>query len=86
MSFPQVNNAGSVTRGNIETCTVQDMDFMFNVHVRSVFTIIKRAMPHLKKSKGKQSQIFSIFKMLRDMTGEILYYTTIVNGQILEFM
>ena len=54
MSYDQVNNAGSGTTGNIETCTVQAMDLMFNVHVRSVFIITKHAMHHLKKSRGKQ--------------------------------
>ena len=36
----------------METSALTDLDFMFNNHVRSVFTIIKRAVPHLKKSKG----------------------------------
>ena len=48
-----MNNAGFMVTGKIDTCTVQHVDLMFSVHVRSVFMIIKRAMPHLKMSKGK---------------------------------
>ena len=48
-----MNNAGSGVHGNLEKCPVEDVDFMFSVHARSVFIITKRAMPHLKKTKGK---------------------------------
>ena len=48
----QVNNAGTAVGGNLDMCTVQDVESMFNTHVRSVFMITKRAIPHLKKTKG----------------------------------
>ena len=38
--------------GTLETTTLNDVDLMFNSHVKSVFSITKRAIPHLKKSKG----------------------------------
>ena len=51
----QVNNAGALVHGKIDTCTIENVDSMFGIHVRSVFMIIKRAMPHLKRSKGNYS-------------------------------
>ena len=47
-----MNNAGGSAVGTLETTTLNDVDLMFNNHVKSVFSITKRAMPHLKKSKG----------------------------------
>lgn len=47
-----VNNAGASKSGNIDMCEVQDLDFMYNLLLRSVFVLTKRAVPHLKKTKG----------------------------------
>ena len=48
----QVNNAGDFRGGNIDTATLEDVDYMFASHVRAVFVISKRAMPMLKVTKG----------------------------------
>ena len=54
-----MNNAGTSQQNTLETSAPTDLDFMFNTHVRSVFTITKRAMPHLKKSKGMYVTLYS---------------------------
>ena len=49
----KINNAGSGLNGNMDKCTVEDMDSMYNLHVRSTFVITKRALPYIEKAKGK---------------------------------
>ena len=36
----------------METCEIEDLDWCFNVLVRSVFMMTKAATPHLEKTKG----------------------------------
>ena len=47
-----VNNAGATRARNIDTCTIEDLDWCYNVLVRSVFMMSKAAIPHLEKTKG----------------------------------
>ena len=47
-----LNNAGATRARNIDTCTIEDMDWCYNVLVRSVFMMSKAAIPHLEKTKG----------------------------------
>ena len=47
-----VNNAGATRARNLETCQVEDLDWVYNIIVRSVFMMTKAAMPHLEKTKG----------------------------------
>ncbi len=47
-----VNNAGATRKRNMETCEIEDLDWCFNVLVRSVFMMTKAATPHLEKTKG----------------------------------
>ena len=65
----QVNNAGAGKIGNIDVCTAQDIDFMYNLLLRSVFVITKRAVPHLRKNKGKlvYSSIYVVFCTKKEM-------------------
>lgn len=43
-----VNNAGIVLRGSPDTATVEDVDRIFAVNVRSAFVAIQSALPHMK--------------------------------------
>ena len=61
-----MNNGGDVASGRFDTCTIKDVDAMFGSHVRAVFTIIKRAMPHLKKSQG-----MNLFKMVTQLINTV---------------
>merc|ERR1711935_154762 len=47
-----LNNAGATRARNIDTCTIDDLDWCYNVLVRSVFMMSKAAIPHLEKTKG----------------------------------
>ena len=47
-----INNAGATRARNIDTCTIEDLDWCYNVLVRSVFMMSKAAIPHLEKTKG----------------------------------
>ena len=47
-----INNAGATRARNIDTCTIEDLDWCYNVLVRSVFMMTKAAIPHLEKTKG----------------------------------
>ncbi len=48
----QVNNAGSVIKGNFLETNEDVLDKMWNIHVKSVFNLTKLAAPHLIKTKG----------------------------------
>jgi len=50
--FLQINNAGATRAKNIDTCEIDDLDWCYNVLVRSVFMMSKAAIPHLEKTKG----------------------------------
>ena len=39
--------------GDIQSCSVQDLDRNFNQFVRAAFTVTKRALPSLIENKGK---------------------------------
>lgn len=56
----QVNNAGILVGGSIETLTVEDFDKQMNVNVRSVFILTKLALPYLKKTKGTIVNVSSV--------------------------
>ena len=47
-----VNNAGVNIRHDIEECSVEDWDKMFQINVRSVFLSIKHAIPIMKTQGG----------------------------------
>ena len=48
----QVNNAGYVIKRRFEQTTRHMLDDMYAVHVRGMFDITQRAIPHLVKEKG----------------------------------
>merc|ERR1711935_676681 len=47
-----LNNAGATRARNIDNCTIEDLDWCYDVLVRSVFMMSKAAIPHLEKTKG----------------------------------
>ena len=47
-----INNAGATRVRNVDNCEIEDLDWCYNVLVRSVFMMSKAAIPHLEKSKG----------------------------------
>ncbi|WP_142785084.1 SDR family NAD(P)-dependent oxidoreductase [Changchengzhania lutea] len=47
-----INNAGVAHIGNVENTTPQDMDKIYNVNVKSVYSCLHFAIPLLKKSGG----------------------------------
>jgi len=55
-----VNNAGATRVRNIDTCTIEDLDWVYNVLVRSVFMMTKAAIPHLEKTKGAIIMVSSL--------------------------
>ena len=50
--FFQINIVGVKRLGNLETCTVEDLDVALNGCVRSTFIVCKEAIPELIKTKG----------------------------------
>ncbi|XP_045117353.1 uncharacterized oxidoreductase TM_0325-like [Portunus trituberculatus] len=55
-----VNSAGILVAGGIEKVTMEDYDKQMNVNTRSVFLLMKLALPHLLKTKGNIVNISSI--------------------------
>ena len=47
-----INNAGATRARNFNNCEVEDLDWVFNIIVRSVFMMTKAAAPHLEKTQG----------------------------------
>lgn len=47
-----VNNAGIAHIGNVETTTPEDMDRLYNVNIKSVYSCLHFAVPLMKKSGG----------------------------------
>ena len=52
MVYLQINIVGIKRLGNMETCTVEDLDVALNGCVRSTFIVCKEAIPELIKTKG----------------------------------
>ncbi len=47
-----INIVGVKRMGNIETCSLDDLDFVLNGSVRSTFIVSKTCVPHLIETKG----------------------------------
>ena len=48
-----INIVGVKRMGNIETCSLDDLDFVLNGSVRSTFIVSKTCVPHLIETKGR---------------------------------
>lgn len=55
-----VNAAGIIGSGSVETTELNDWDYMMNINLRSVFLLMKLAVPHLKKTKGSIINVSSV--------------------------
>lgn len=55
-----INAAGIIGSGSVETTKLSDWDYMMNINLRSVFYLMKLAVPHLKKSKGTIINVSSV--------------------------
>ncbi|XP_066953605.1 uncharacterized oxidoreductase TM_0325-like isoform X1 [Macrobrachium rosenbergii] len=47
-----INNAGILVRGSLEELSIDDYDKQLNVNTRSVFLMMKLALPHILGTKG----------------------------------
>jgi len=69
----QINIVGVKRLGNLETCTVEDLDVALNGCVRSTFIVCKEAIPELIKTKGaivNMSSVSGIRAVSIDATAE----------------
>ncbi|XP_046862667.1 3-oxoacyl-[acyl-carrier-protein] reductase FabG-like [Xenia sp. Carnegie-2017] len=67
-----VNSAGILSRGTIETATLDDYDKVMNTNMRSVYHITQLCVPHLIKSKGCIVNVSSVTGM-RSFAGVLPY-------------
>ncbi|HSB08600.1 MAG TPA: glucose 1-dehydrogenase [Blastocatellia bacterium] len=55
-----VNAAGILKGGRIEATTLELWDEMMNINLRSIFHLMKLAVPHLERSKGNIVNVSSV--------------------------
>jgi NAD(P)-dependent dehydrogenase (short-subunit alcohol dehydrogenase family) len=55
-----VNAAGILKPGRIEDTSLELWDEMMNINLRSVFNLMKRAVPHLERSRGNIVNVSSV--------------------------
>lgn len=67
-----VNAAGHISSGTIENTTASAWDAMMNVNLRSVFSLMQLATPHLIQTKGNIVNISSVTG-LRSFPGVLAY-------------
>jgi len=67
-----VNAAGIIARGGIQEATLQEWDRMIEVNVRSMFYMIKRALPYLIERKGAIVNVSSVASF-RAYSGMVSY-------------
>lgn len=67
-----INAAGHISSGTIENTTLPAWDSMMNVNLRSVFSLMQLATPHLIQTKGNIVNISSVTG-LRSFPGVLAY-------------
>lgn len=67
-----INAAGHISSGTIENTTLSAWDSMMNVNLRSVFSLMQLATPHLIQTKGNIVNISSVTG-LRSFPGVLAY-------------
>ncbi len=67
-----VNAAGIIGSGSVETTELSDWDKMMDINLRSVFYLMKLAVPYLKKTKGTIINVSSVTG-LRAFPGVLTY-------------
>jgi NAD(P)-dependent dehydrogenase (short-subunit alcohol dehydrogenase family) len=67
-----VNAAGILKAGRIEDTTLDLWDEMMNINLRSIFHLMKLALPHLERSRGNIVNVSSV-NGLRSFSGVLAY-------------
>jgi NAD(P)-dependent dehydrogenase (short-subunit alcohol dehydrogenase family) len=67
-----VNSAGIIRSGNIEATSLELWDEMMNVNLRSIFHLMKLAVPYLESSRGNIVNVSSVTG-LRSFPGVLAY-------------
>ncbi|HEY7544149.1 MAG TPA: SDR family oxidoreductase [Blastocatellia bacterium] len=67
-----VNSAGILKSGNIENTSLELWDEMMNINLRSVFHLMKLAVPHLERTRGNIVNVSSVTG-LRSFPGVLAY-------------
>lgn len=67
-----VNSAGILKSGNIENSSLELWDEMMNINLRSVFHLMKLAVPHLEGTRGNIVNVSSVTG-LRSFPGVLAY-------------
>ena len=67
-----INSAGILKSGSIEASSLELWDEMMNVNLRSVFHLMKLAVPHLAESRGNIVNVSSVTG-LRSFPGVLAY-------------
>lgn len=55
-----VNAAGIIANGSVESTTLDDWDKMFDINLRSVFSLMQSCIPHLEPVKGNIVNVSSV--------------------------
>ncbi|CAD5232995.1 unnamed protein product [Bursaphelenchus xylophilus] len=55
-----VNNVGVSHKGGLNPESAENMDFLYQVNLRSIYTLTNSAIPHLSKTKGNIINISSV--------------------------
>ena len=58
----QVNNAGVATFGTVEDTKMEEYDELFDTNLKGPFRLTQLAIPHLKKTKGRDLSWLNIYK------------------------
>src|SRR5215471_5781323 len=67
-----VNAAGILKSGSLEATSLELWDEMMNINVRSIFHLMKLAVPHLERSRGNIVNVSSVTG-LRSFPGVLAY-------------
>lgn len=67
-----INSAGIIRTGGLEAASLDQWDEMMNVNLRSIFQLMKLAVPHLEKTRGNIVNVSSV-NGLRSFPGVLAY-------------
>src|SRR4030095_15406121 len=70
-----INSAGILKSGNIEASSLGLWDEMMNINLRSVFHMMKSALPHLERSRGNIVNVSSVTGP-RSFPGVLAYFVS----------
>ncbi|XP_068227546.1 cyclohexanol dehydrogenase-like [Palaemon carinicauda] len=67
-----INNAGILVRGSLEELSIDDFDKQLNINTRSVFLMMKLALPHILATKGNIVNVSSNLS-IKPIAGYLAY-------------